>query len=98
MNGYIAQVQITGVGYSMTYELSKRILSINMGNKLPVQIRVPDQITIEIKNENELIAKANNLSFLTQFVHSIRQLKPAYKDKYKQKGFGTVHIGSAQKH
>lgn len=40
---------------------------------------------------NELVCECHDLDKLTNWMNSIKQLKPSYKDKYKQKGWSNVY-------
>jgi hypothetical protein len=40
---------------------------------------------------NELVCESHDLDKLTNWMNSIKQLKPSYKDKYKQKGWSNVY-------
>jgi ribosomal protein L6P/L9E len=84
LHQYKISMVLSGVGYTM--KVLDKILYIHV-NKRPIQLQIPQDIQLLVKNETELQASSHNLQLLTQFVHSICQLKPSYKDKYKAKGF-----------
>jgi len=87
---YEAKMRLKGIGYNM--KLEEGILLLNLGNKTPLRFAIPDDIRISIHDETERLAKSSDLLKLTQFLSYIRMIKPAYKDRYKGKGFRQIEV------
>lgn len=62
-------------------------LKFIIGYSHPVFFSVPQDIKCVLINSNTLELSSYSLQNLTQFIQKIIQTKPAYKDKYKNKGF-----------
>lgn len=89
---------LNGVGYkielishrpdtSQSEVMSRNYLKFIIGYSHPVFFSVPQDINCVLINSNTLELSSYSLQNLTQFLHKIIQTKPAYKDKYKNKGF-----------
>lgn len=63
------------------------VLKFTIGYSHPIFIQIPSNIEYKLLNSNTLELYSHSLQDLTQFLHKIIQIKPAYKDKYKNKGF-----------
>jgi len=89
INGpYQQKLILDGVGYKVEH-INDTIKCI-LGFSHPVIFSIPTNIEINIINNKEILAKSDSLQDLTGFLHKILQTKPAYKDKYKNKGFKLV--------
>ena len=91
--GHTKSMTLTGVGYWVRQPDSSKI-EINIGYKDPIIKEIPVGLDIEVKGQegkNELVGKSKDLELLTLWMSSIRQLKPAYKNKYlKGKGWSEL--------
>lgn len=86
INGpYEQTLKLEGVGYKL--ELIENSIKCTLGFSHPVIINIPSNIKIELINNKEMKGISNSLQDLTNFIQKIYQIKPAYKDKYKNKGF-----------
>ena len=89
---------LNGVGYkieiksytSSTCNTEQKYLNIFLGFSHPVVIPIPFNIFCNLINSNTLELESYSLQDLTQFVNSVVQIKPGYKDKYKEKGFKSL--------
>lgn len=74
--------------------LEIHILKCTIGYSHPVYIKIPFNIQYKQINSNSLELYSDSLQDLTQFINKIIQIKPAYKDKYKNKGFQILSLNS----
>lgn len=96
--GHTRSMTLTGVGYWVRQPEDSKI-EINIGYKDAIVKYVPKGIDIEIKGQegkNELVGRSKDLELLTLWMSGIRQLKPAYKNKYlKDKGWSELRTINA---
>lgn len=82
------------IGYknSIKKEIPKDII-VYIGNET-LNKSTPGLTSSNLKGKiqpNELVCESHDLDKLTNWMNSIKQLKPSYKDKYKQKGWSDVY-------
>lgn len=86
--GYTCKLGVRGVGYK--FELDSTLNNtflLYLGFTQPLRVTIPDSIECKLlKNNTILEGKSNNLNLVTNELNKIRLLKPASKDKYKNKG------------
>lgn len=89
---------LNGVGYKLEIELNHdleiHILKCTIGYSHPIYIKIPFNIQYKQINSNSIEFYSDSLQDLTQFINKIIQIKPAYKDKYKNKGFQILSLNS----
>ena len=88
-------LNLQGVGYSIKKDESNNRIILNIGYTNKIMKDIPNDINIEIKGSEgnvTMTGSSRNLDKLSQWMSSIRELKPAYKDKYKGKGFRLERI------
>jgi ribosomal protein L6P/L9E len=86
------------IGYknSIKKEIPKDII-VYIGNETlnkSIHTSTPGLTSSNLKGKiqpNELVCESHDLDKLTNWMNSIKQLKPSYKDKYKQKGWSDVY-------
>lgn len=76
---------LDGIGYKI--ELINNQIKCSIGYSHPLFFDIPKNIEVKVVNNKEIHASSNSLQKLTLFLNKILQIKPAYKDKYKNKGF-----------
>lgn len=82
--GFTKKLELVGIGYKVS--LSNNILTFIIGKSHPVNIPIIDNIKINILSPTTLIASSPYINLLSTFLHSIKLIKPSYKDHYKGKG------------
>ena len=91
--GYKYKTLIKGTGYGVKVvekEKGKKEIELRLGWKDIKKLEVPEGIKVEVKDEVEVMVKGYNKDLVSGFIHKLRQIRPGYKDKYKQKGVGKV--------
>jgi len=86
--GYTKKLELIGIGYKVSY--SNNILTFNLGKSHPINIPVSEFIKINYINSTTITAFSISNSILSNFLHSICQIKPASKDHYKGKGIKII--------
>ena len=83
--GFKVKFKLIGVGYKAI--LLDKHLEISLGFNRPVTITLVEGVGISL-NSNGTIITGVSTSYLklTNFMSSIKQIRPAYKDKYNGKG------------
>lgn len=83
---FLYKLEINGVGYRAWIEGA--YLLLNLGNgAVPYKISIPSGIKVEIKkNGVEIEISGKWLADVSNFACTIRNFRPAHKDKYKHKG------------
>ena len=82
--GFSKKLEIIGIGYKLS--LSNNFLTFYLGKSHPVIIPIINDVKINVVNSTTLIASSISNLLLSNFLHSIRLIKPASKDHYKGKG------------
>lgn len=85
IQNFIYRLEISGVGYKAQKDGQKLLLYL--GKSVPLEINIPQGIDVDIKkNGVELVLSGKWIDDVSLLASKIRELKPAHKDKYKQKG------------
>jgi len=82
--GYFEILKVSGVGFKIELQNNKILLYI--GFKSPQVINIPDYLKVEAINATSIKIIGSSKLLVTNFKHKIINIKPAYKDRYKQKG------------
>jgi large subunit ribosomal protein L6 len=82
--GFTKKLELIGIGYKVAY--ANNLLTFNLGKSHPIIIPVDNNIKINYINSTTIMASSISNTSLSSFLHSICQIKPAYKDHYKGKG------------
>lgn len=86
---YIYKLEISGVGFKAWKDGDKLLL--NIGKAGEQGIKIPKDIKVEIKkNGIEIEISGSYKNEVSLFACQIFQLKPAHKDRYKQKGIRRI--------
>lgn len=80
--GFEKRLKIVGVGYRA--QVSKGILNLTLGYSHPVQIRIPEDMTIETPSQTDIIIKGINKQRIGQVAAEIRASRKP--EPYKGKG------------
>lgn len=91
--GYKYKTLIKGTGFGVKVVDNKsgqKELELRLGWKDTKKLKVPEGIKVEVKDEVEVTVRGLNKDQVSNFIHKLRQIRPGYKDKYKQKGVGKV--------
>ena len=86
--GFTKKLELVGIGYKVSF--ANNLLTFNLGKSHPIVIKVIDNIKITVINSTTITASSISNEILTSFLHSICQIKPAYKDHYKGKGIKII--------
>lgn len=81
-NGYEKAIEINGVGYRFNVQ-GKKIV-INAGYSHPVEMEIPEGITVEQSGNNDIVVKGINKQKVGQFAAEIRKVREP--EPYKGKG------------
>ena len=85
-------------GQDFIIQVQEEHIEMRLGTRDIKKVKIPLEIKVNVTStyteegvqEEWIIVKGKDRKQLTQFINKIRQIKPAYKDKYKEKGFGPV--------
>lgn len=80
--GYERKLQLVGVGYRAS--LQGKVLNLAVGLSHPVNIPVPEGITIEVPSQTEILIKGASKHMVGQVAANIRSYRPP--EPYKGKG------------
>ncbi|MBI3336608.1 50S ribosomal protein L6 [Candidatus Peregrinibacteria bacterium] len=82
--GYVKELEIIGVGYKA--QLKGKVLSLNLGFSNPVDLPIPEGLTIaqDAQNKNVLNISGIDKHLVGEFSAQIRSLRPP--EPYKGKG------------
>lgn len=86
--GYTKKLEVIGIGYKITF--NNNVLTFYLGKSHPVQVPVIDLIKVNLVNSTTITATSISIPLLTNYLHRIRQIKPATKDHYKGKGIRVI--------
>jgi large subunit ribosomal protein L6 len=82
-DGYEKKLELQGVGYRMSLQGKKIILALGFSH--PVEVAVPEGITVKVEENNVLSVSGFDKQQVGQFAADIRSLKKV--EPYKGKGF-----------
>ena len=80
--GFEKQLEIVGVGYRFAQK--GNVLLINAGYSHPVEMQVPNGLTIELPSNTELTIKGINKELVGEFAANVRKVRQP--EPYKGKG------------
>ena len=80
--GFEKGLEITGVGYRFT--LKGNVLVISAGYSHPVEMEIPEGITVEVPSNTEVIVKGIDKVLVGEFAANIRKVRQP--EPYKGKG------------
>ena len=80
--GFEKQLEIVGVGYR--FQQKGNVLVINAGYSHPVEMQVPQGITVEYPSNTELTIKGINKELVGEFAANVRKVRQP--EPYKGKG------------
>lgn len=80
--GYEKALEIIGVGYRFNVQGNK--LTINAGYSHPVNMEVPDGLTVEANGNTEITIKGIDKVLVGEFAANVRKVRPP--EPYKGKG------------
>jgi len=80
--GYEKTLEIIGVGYRFNVQGNK--LTINAGFSHPVNMEVPEGLTVEANGNTEITIKGINKVLVGEFAANVRKVRPP--EPYKGKG------------
>lgn len=88
--GYERKLEIVGVGYRA--QVQGKTLNLTLGYSHPVQIAIPDGITIETPSQTEITVRGVDKHLVGQLAANIRAYRPP--EPYKGKGvrYANEHI------
>ena len=81
-SGFEKRLLLTGVGFRA--QLQGKKLNLSLGFSHPVNLDIPDGITIEINKQTEIVVKGADKSLVGQVAANIRVTRPV--EPYKGKG------------
>lgn len=81
-DGYEKELEIVGVGYRFNVQGKK--LVINAGYSHPVEMTVPEGLTVEAKSNTEIVVKGIDKVAVGEFAANIRKVRKP--EPYKGKG------------
>ena len=82
VDGYSTELQIFGVGYRA--KLQEKILVLSLGYSHPIHFEIPENVTIEVPSQTEVVVKGADKQAVGQCVAKIRDFRRP--DAYKGKG------------
>ncbi len=80
--GFERILDINGVGYRA--ELKGKVLVLTLGYSHPVEVKVPDGISVKIDKQTTIVLESSDKALLGQFAADIRKLRGP--EPYKGKG------------
>ncbi|MBI4696991.1 MAG: 50S ribosomal protein L6 [Gammaproteobacteria bacterium] len=80
--GFVRKLDITGVGYRA--QLKGKVLNIALGYSHPIDLEIPEGITIEVPSQTEILVKGVDKQQVGQIAANIRAFRPP--EPYKGKG------------
>ncbi|HRY82652.1 MAG TPA: 50S ribosomal protein L6 [Candidatus Moranbacteria bacterium] len=82
-NGYEKKLELQGVGFRMSLQGKKLVMALGFSH--PVEVIVPEGLTVKIEENNTLSISGFDKQKVGQFTANIRALKKV--EPYKGKGF-----------
>ncbi len=96
-SGFEKKLQLVGVGYRAQAKGKK--LTVSVGYSHPVEVDIPDALTVETPSQTEIVLKGANKQLLGEIAANIRSIRPP--EPYKGKGIRysdeVVHRKEAKK-
>jgi large subunit ribosomal protein L6 len=80
--GFEKGLEAVGVGYR--FAVSGKKITINAGYSNPVEVAVPDDITVELVNNTEILIKGIDKQKVSEFAANVRKVR--MPEPYKGKG------------
>ncbi|MFT4561256.1 MAG: large subunit ribosomal protein L6 [Gammaproteobacteria bacterium] len=80
--GFERRLQIVGVGYRA--QLNGKVLNLSLGHSHPINFAIPDDVTIEIPTQTEIVIKGVDKQRVGQVAANIRAYRKP--EPYKGKG------------
>ena len=81
-NGFIRELDITGVGYRA--DVKGKIATFTLGYSHPIEVLLPDGVDLKIDKQTHLVLSGYDKQLVGQIAANIRSLRPP--DPYKNKG------------
>lgn len=81
-DGFEIKLEITGVGYRV--QANPRSISLSLGFSHPVELDIPDGITVETPSQTQIIVRGADKQKVGQVAADIRSFRPP--EPYKGKG------------
>lgn len=81
-HGYEKKLEIIGVGYRFT--LKGNVIVISAGYSHPVEMQIPEGITVEVPSNTELTIKGIDKEKVGEFAANVRKVRQP--EPYKGKG------------
>lgn len=88
--GYSVVLSLVGVGYRATAQGSK--LGMTLGYSHPVEVAVPQGITIDVKDQTQITITGINKHAVGQFAANVRAKRPPEPFKGKGVRYANEHI------
>lgn len=89
VEGYQEFLHLVGVGYKFEI-LNPSLLKIYVGFTNDILVTLPSEFNLSLINPTLLKVSGSSKFEISNFVNKIRDIKPGYKDRYKNKG---IHVG-----
>lgn len=80
--GYERKLELVGVGYR--FQMKGKDLVVNAGYSNPVEIKVPEGITVEVPSNTELVIRGIDKQLVGEFAANVRKIRKP--EPYKGKG------------
>jgi len=81
--GFCKILKIQGVGYRAQIDSDQNLI-LNIGHSHPIYMTAPTGVTVEVKNNTEIMIKGINKESVGQFAAQVRSKRPP--EPYKGKG------------
>jgi large subunit ribosomal protein L6 len=81
--GYEKKLELQGVGFRMSLQGKKLVMALGFSH--PVEVAIPEELTVKIEENNTLSISGSDKQKVGQFAANIRALKKV--EPYKGKGF-----------
>ena len=85
--GFQKDLKLIGTGYRA--QLKGKLLDLQLGFSHPVNVDIPEGITVETPSQTEIIVKGADKEAVGQFADNIRSIRPV--EPYKGKGVRYVN-------
>ncbi len=84
--GYTDHLNLVGVGFKWELDKERNMILLHIGFTHVVELSIPSGIIVEILNPTCIKFTGSSKFQVRNFINKIKQIKPSYKDKYKNKG------------
>ena len=88
--GFVRNLEINGVGYRAAMQGNK--LHLNLGFSHPVEMEIPDGLSVKVENNTKLEITGTDKQLLGQFASEIRAKRPPEPVKGKGIKYAEEHI------